>query len=341
MDRCLVLARKGAGLVAPNPMVGAVIVHEGVCIGEGFHHRFGGPHAEVLAIDRVRDPELLRRARLYVNLEPCSHHGKTPPCVDRILECGIPRVVVGQKDPNPKVAGRGIRALRNAGVDVLEGVRERRALDLNRRFNTYHTAHRPYIVLKWAQTADGIMDLNRHTERHDGIFWISRPATKKWVHSLRSRESAILVGAATAQNDNPRLDTREFAGKSPLRVVLEGNITLSNDLRLFNDGQPTLLFQYPGMRNVGGKETERFEVPAGEDMISHALNSLYDKKIVSVLVEGGMWTLQRFIDAGLWDEAYVIQSSRILSAGRKAPRLPIPPIRTLAYGRDTIHHFKK
>lgn len=341
MHRCLQLAQNGAGHVAPNPMVGAVIVHGEMIIGEGYHRAYGGPHAEVNAINRATRNDLLPRSTLYVNLEPCSHYGKTPPCVDLILSKKIPRVVIGQRDPNPKVAGRGIHKLRESGVEVIEGILESEALELNRRFNLFHTRKRPYIILKWAQSADGVMDIHRNTDTPEGVFWISRPETKKWVHQLRSREAAILAGAQTVLNDDPKLDVRTFAGRSPLRVVLGGDTGLPGDRKLFTDGHPTLVFQNPGAHGFAGESIERFEVPPHEDMLTAALNTLYDKKIVSLLVEGGIWTLQRFIDQQLWDEAYIIRSERYLGSGRLAPRMMVAPISTQKYGRDIIHRFLK
>ena len=341
MYRCLQLAQNGVGRVAPNPMVGAVIVHDEKIIGEGYHRAYGGPHAEVNAISRVSQDDLLSRSTLYVNLEPCSHFGKTPPCVDLILSKKIPRVVIGQRDPNPKVAGRGIHKLRESGVEVIEGILEPKSLELNRRFNLFHTHNRPYIILKWAQSADGVMDIHRHTDTPEGVFWISRPQTKKWVHQLRSREAAILVGAQTVLNDDPKLDVREVAGRSPLRVVLGGATELRKDRNLFTDGRPTLVFQNPGPRVFSRESVERFEVSPDEDMITTALNALYHKKILSLLVEGGIWTLQRFIDLKLWDEAYIIMSDRYLGSGRLAPRMPEAPISTQKYGGDIIHRFLK
>ena len=239
MSRCIQLARNGFYGAAPNPMVGAVIVHDGKIIGEGYHVRCGGPHAEVNAVRSVRNPELLKESTIYVSLEPCSHYGKTPPCADLIVEKGIPRVVVGCMDPFAKVAGRGIRKLQEAGIEVTVGVLEAECLALNRRFITFHTHHRPYITLKWAESADGFMDSLRTDYEKEKPYAFSTPYTRMLVHRCRAEHQAILVGRQTALADNPSLNLRMWPGKSPLRLVMDRRGDLPGHLALFNDGAET------------------------------------------------------------------------------------------------------
>lgn len=312
MQRCFRLAQNGLGNVAPNPLVGAVLVHEGTIIGEGYHAQFGGPHAEVMALRNCRQPELLPRATLYVNLEPCSHFGKTPPCADLILEQRIPRVVVCNTDPFPQVAGRGIRKLREAGVEVVTGVCEAEGEYLNRRFFTFHRQQRPFVVLKWAQSADGFLD---GTDAQPAK--ITRPLTDQRVHQWRTQESAILVGYRTALKDNPRLTARLFPGKNPLRVVLDAELALPKTLHLFTDGEPTLALNV----QKNGHEAAVKYIQTEADTPAQWLQALYTENISSVLVEGGARTLNRFIEAGLWNEARIITGSIHLGQGVAAPAL--------------------
>ncbi|HKL39773.1 MAG TPA: bifunctional diaminohydroxyphosphoribosylaminopyrimidine deaminase/5-amino-6-(5-phosphoribosylamino)uracil reductase RibD, partial [Cryomorphaceae bacterium] len=283
MERCLKLAQNGFGRVAPNPMVGCVIVKNDVIIGEGFHRAFGEAHAEVNAINSVKNSDDLKQSTLYVSLEPCSHQGKTPPCADLIIQSGIPRVVIAQSDPNPAVSGKGIEKLSEAGIAITTGVLEESAKELNRRFRTFHEKKRPYIILKWAMTADGYMDSVRKADKQ-GIFWISSPETKKLVHKWRSEEGAILIGKRTLEVDDPSLDTRDYFGKNPLRVVLVGEKELSRNRRLLTDGNPTLIIgkHQDGFEN----EAVEFELPPGEDLAEAALTSLYERNINSVIIEG-------------------------------------------------------
>ena len=291
MRRCIELAKLGMGHTAPNPMVGAVIVHEGKIIGEGYHHRYGEAHAEVNAIRSVTDVELLKSSTIYVSLEPCSHYGKTPPCADKIIEMGIPRVVVGSTDPHDKVNGKGIEKLRNAGIEVVTGVLEEECDYLNRRFFTYHRQHRPYIILKWAQTEDGYMDIDRN-QNPDGKYWLTRPETGVLVHKWRSEEQAILIGYNTYENDRPQLTTRHYPGNSPKRYIMAQ--------------QPDSLSPIDGFTLLP------------EDL-STVMEQLYDERILSVIVEGGRKTLDRFIGAGLWDEARILTAPVRWGAGTPAP----------------------
>ena len=291
--RCIELARNGLGNVQPNPMVGAVIVCDGQIIGEGYHQRYGEPHAEVNAINSVTDKELLRKSTIYVSLEPCSHYGKTPPCADKLIEMGFPRVVIGSNDPNEKVNGKGIAKLKAAGIDVTVGILKDECDELNKRFFTYHLKRRPYIILKWAQTADGYMDIDR-IANPDGKYWITNDKVKVLTHRWRSEEQAILIGYNTYVNDHPQLTTRLWPGKSPARFIACRNPETA---------QPIEGFAFVP------------EEPAG------ALQRLYDEKIQSVIIEGGRKTLDRYIASGLWDEARVLTGNQTWGAGTKAPSL--------------------
>ena len=303
MRRALELARHGELDASPNPMVGAVIVDpSGRIIGEGWHRRCGEGHAEVNAVASVKDPSMLRDATMYVTLEPCSHYGKTPPCADMIVEKGIPRVVIGTLDPFAKVSGRGVAKLLAAGVEVSTGMLEDECRELNRKFMTAHRLHRPYITLKWAQSADGYIDGR-----------ISTHVTSVAVHKMRATNDAILIGSGTALADNPTLTTRDFAGKSPVKVVLDRRRRLPADLRLFNDGEVIVLSD---CRNL-----------------SEAMERLYDRGLTSVLVEGGAEILGSFLSEDLWDEIRVEVSPVCIDGKVKAPMLPqtdvIPNIETL------------
>lgn len=310
MKRCLQLAQNGLGYVAPNPLVGAVIVHENKIIGEGFHHAFGQAHAEVEAIQHCKHPELLSQSTLYVNLEPCSHFGKTPPCADLIIANHIPRVVIANKDPFPEVAGRGIEKLKSVGVEVITGIAAHEGEELNRRFFTFHRKKRPYIILKWAQSADGFIDSTTSAPAK-----ISSAETDRLVHEWRTREQAILIGYNTALKDNPKLTARLYPGKNPLRIVWDKNLQLPEYLHLFSDGEPLWVINASKTENRGN--TQYIQADTVEDIA----NRLYEHQIQSIIIEGGANTLQRWIDARLWDEARVITGNMSLGAGVRAPLL--------------------
>ena len=242
MLRAIELARLGMGSVSPNPMVGCVIVHDGVIIGEGYHAEYGKSHAEVIAINRIKNKEFLRDSTLYVTLEPCSHHGKTPPCADFILQSRIPNIVVGTKDPFSKVAGNGIKKLQDGGCNVINGYLEDKCVELNRRFFIFHQKRRPFIVLKWAQTADGYIDTDRTHEQYGRPTWITNDLSRIAVHKMRSDESAILVGTNTARIDNPSLTTREWSGKTPLRLLIDKELALPASLSLLDQRVPTVVY---------------------------------------------------------------------------------------------------
>jgi diaminohydroxyphosphoribosylaminopyrimidine deaminase/5-amino-6-(5-phosphoribosylamino)uracil reductase len=315
MQRCLQLAAHAQGAVAPNPMVGAVVVHQGRIVGEGWHRQLGGPHAEVHAINAVQDRSVLKDSTLYVSLEPCSHHGRTPPCADLIVQHAIPRVVVACRDPNPLVAGQGIQRLRHAGVEVIEDVLRDEALRLNRRFITFHTQQRPYVVLKWAQTADGFVDSLR-TQGQPPLK-ITGPATDVLMHRRRSHEMAIMVGSGTALADDPALTVRHVQGRQPLRVLIDGRLRVPPTAKLLSDGVPTLII------NLHRQATEGTVRYAQVDAISpqNILKVLFAHGGQSVLIEGGPTLQGAFIAAGLWDEAVRITSSTAIRNGLPAPLL--------------------
>ncbi|MGD9556942.1 MAG: bifunctional diaminohydroxyphosphoribosylaminopyrimidine deaminase/5-amino-6-(5-phosphoribosylamino)uracil reductase RibD [Mangrovibacterium sp.] len=319
MFRCIGLARLALGEVAPNPMVGAVIVHDGRIIGEGFHRQFGGPHAEVNAVNAVKDKKLLRKSTLYVSLEPCAHFGKTPPCSDLIIASGIPRVVVGSVDPFAQVAGKGIEKMRAAGIEVEVGVLEKDCLELNRRFFTFHQQKRPYVILKWAQTLDGYLDVDRsYPELFGKPTWISNELSRRLVHRQRTEESAILIGTNTARKDNPSLTVREWTGRQPVRLVLDRRNRLPAHLHVKDGKFPTIVFtekELPASANL-----EFVRVDFHGDLIGQILKTLYERELQSVVVEGGQQLLQSFINGNVWDEAYVYIGHFWFGKGVRAPQ---------------------
>ncbi len=314
--RCLELALLGAGTTAPNPMVGAVLVHDQTIIGEGFTQPYGGAHAEAECIRGV-DPEhkrLIPESTLYVSLEPCAHYGKTPPCTDLILQQGIKKVVIGCGDPFAKVNGKGIAQLRAGGVDVIVGVLEADCKAINRRFFTFHQQQRPYILLKWAQSADGMM-----AGEGGKPVAISSPATNRLVHGWRSREAAIFVGRQTAINDNPQLTTRYWPGKNPVRIVADSNLLLPETLHLFDGTVPTIVIN--SIKELPGT-TARVMVTKGPQYLQTVMRKLAEASLISVLVEGGAQLLNAFIREGLWDEARIITNGRMtIPNGLPAPKL--------------------
>ena len=332
MKRCLELAEMGLGHVAPNPLVGSVIVHEGKVIGEGFHAQYGEAHAEVNAIASVSNQELLKDATIYVNLEPCSHHGKTPPCANLILEKGIGRVVIGQQDPNPKVSGRGIKLLRDNGVEVIDGILESESMWVNRWFNTFFLKDRPYIILKWAESSDGFVDIARSAQERT-INWISHPSTQKLSHSWRAQEPAILVGSRTINQDNPSLTTRAYAGDDPIRIVLEGINAIKEDSKVLTDDKPTLIFN--PLRSELRSNKEWIEVPPSENL-EFVLKILRDRNIQSVIVEGGPKVHDSFYRANLWDEIRMIKSPNSVGTGVRALEVNEAFTEVYKYGQDQI-----
>ncbi len=308
MMRCLQLAVMAEGQTSPNPMVGAVIVYDGKIIGEGYHHRAGEPHAEPNAIASVRDESLLKEATMYVSLEPCSHWGKTPPCADLIVRKGLKRVVIATLDPNPKVAGRGVKILQDAGIEVTVGVLEEEARWLNRRFMTVQEKHRPYVILKWAETEDGIIDVCR-TEKGNGPIRISNSVTKTLNHQVRVEEDAIMVATNTALLDDPHLTVTKWTGKNPVRVLLDRTLRVPADYRIFDSAAKTIVF-YSQQSTVNSqrlmrKNVEYVGVDFNDKIVETILKELAKRNILSIIIEGGAKWLQTVIDSGLWDEARV------------------------------------
>ncbi len=338
MRRCLQLAQQAEGQTAPNPMVGAVLVHNGAIIGEGYHHRCGLPHAEVNAIASVKNPELLPQSTLYVSLEPCSHYGKTPPCAKLIIEKRIPRVVVGMGDPNEKVNGRGIAMLREAGVEVREQVLEQECRWLNRRFITFHTKKRPFILLKWAQTADGFIDKIRENASTPPLR-ISNEVTKTLNHQIRSVESAILIGTNTALLDNPHLTSRKWGGHNPVRVVVDRSLRIPADYRLLDDSAPTIVFNAKKDETIGNIAYVWLDFE--KNIVPQIVDYLYQHELQSVIVEGGRQLLQSFIDLDLWDEARVETSPVTIGNGVKAPNFPMKPTKIELFGENEMSIFSR
>ena len=333
MSRCLQLAQQAEGHTAPNPMVGAVIVCDGVIIGEGYHHRCGEPHAEVNAIRSVNDQNLLMKSTLYVNLEPCSHYGKTPPCAQLIIDKKIPRVVVGMGDPNPKVNGRGIQMLREAGVEVVENVLNQQCQILNKRFVTLYTKKRPFVILKWAQTQDGFIDAWRTTSEIPPLR-ISNEVTKTLNHQIRSIESAILVGTNTALLDNPHLTARKLNTRNPVRMVVDKSLRVPSDYRIYDQTTPTVIFTDKMVENRTNITFVKLDF--SKAIVPQIVGYLYQVNLSSLIVEGGTQLLQAFIDANLWDEVYIETSPEIIGAGVKAPNISMKIIDTKWYDKNKM-----
>ena len=318
MKRCIQLAKNGRLGAPPNPMVGAVIVHNGHIIAEGYHGQCGQAHAEVNAITHVKEQELLKQSIIYVSLEPCSHYGKTPPCANLIVEKGIPKVVIGCKDPFSKVAGRGIAILKEAGCEVVVGVLEKECMELNNAFFTVQLKHRPFITLKWSQSADGYMDELR--ESGTPVI-LSSPYTQMIAHKRRAEHQAIMVGTRTALLDNPSLNVRAWRGPQPLRIVIDRSLKLPRHLYLFDGSHPTLVVtekeeQVPGCFT--------FKVDFSRSILPQVMEELLRRNIQSLLVEGGSKLIQSFMDEGMWDEAFVEHCPRVLGQGIMSPSLINP-----------------
>ena len=321
MQRCIQLARCGEAEAPPNPMVGAVVVCDGRIIGEGYHRRCGGPHAEVNAIGSVKERHLLSRSTIYVSLEPCSHFGKTPPCTDLIIRSGIPRVVVGCTDPFAKVNGSGIKKLQDAGCKVVVGVLEQECRELNRRFFTFHQQHRPWITLKWAQSEDGFIGIDNSQSTLDKRVIFSDDLTQMLVHRLRARHQAILVGTRTALQDNPTLTTRYWPGPNPLRLTIDRHNILPSTLHLMDGSTPTVVYTHESLKEI--------------------LADLYERGIQSLLVEGGAKLLQSFIDEGFWDVARIETAPICLEQGVAAPHLADCQLEEQhSYGRHILQYYR-
>ncbi|MEQ9297640.1 MAG: bifunctional diaminohydroxyphosphoribosylaminopyrimidine deaminase/5-amino-6-(5-phosphoribosylamino)uracil reductase RibD [Cyclobacteriaceae bacterium] len=327
MRRALELATLGRLYASPNPMVGCVIVQKDLIIGEGWHQQYGGPHAEVNAVNSVADAADILGSTVYVTLEPCAHQGKTPPCAELLSSLEPDRVVIATTDSNPKVSGKGISILEDAGIEVIIGVLSDHARRLNRRFFTAFEKNRPYVILKWAQTSDGFIARENYDSK-----WISNASSRKLVHKWRAEEDAILVGYNTAQHDNPSLTTRDWEGKNPIRIVIDPNMELANDGNLFDQTTPTY-------RIVKDQEPQDGTIALPEITPHLILEALVQKDIHSIIIEGGSKTLQQFIDAELWDEARVFVSDVEFGKGISAPRLNRLPNKIEKVFGDQLHYY--
>ena len=337
MQRCVDLAYLGQGNVSPNPMVGCVIVKNGLIIGEGYHSEYGGKHAEIKAIESVIDQKEIENSTVYISLEPCVHHGKTPPCVHELINRKIKTAVIGSRDSNPIVGGKGIESLKRVGIEVIENILEEECRKLNKRFFTFHEKRRPYVILKWAQTSDGYLDKNREVGEK-GVNWISSPESKVLVHKWRSEEQSILVGRNTILNDNPSLTVREISGKNPTRIVIDSQLQLSKDVNIFSKDAPTLVFNRLKNDKTDGVEW----IKISETSTKHILDELFKRNIQSVLVEGGSRTLQYFIIDNVWDEARVIVGDVKFGDGIKAPVMNKVPSRAHQFSNhDTIYYYHR
>lgn len=339
MKRCFQLAECGIGHAAPNPMVGAVIVCDGEIIGEGYHRKCGGPHAEVNAVASVVDKSKLTRSTMYVSLEPCAHWGKTPPCAELIIKHHIPKVVICNVDPFPKVDGRGIQMLKDAGIEVETGVLEDEGWHLNRRFFTFHSKRRPFIILKWAESADNFI-----AGKNGEPIAISTPETIRYVHKMRAEEAGILVGTQTVLNDNPSLTVRHWGGENPIRVVLDRNLSIPVESKCFSDDAQTILItelpdngKYPSNVKIASLPFE--ENGVGLDSL---MNCLYENNVQSLIVEGGAKMLQSFIDADLWDEVRVEQNPRLfIKEGIASPKFIASPEKIEEIDGNIIRFYSK
>jgi len=323
MRRCIQLAKLGAGNVAPNPMVGAVLVYENRIIGEGFHKQYGNAHAEVNCIDTVReeDKHLIQKSEMYISLEPCSHYGKTPPCSDLIIRKKIPKVFIGSKDPFKQVNGRGIQKLEAAGVEVVTGILEKECEELNKRFFNFHNQHQPYIILKWAQTTD-----NKIAGTENKQLKISNKFTNRIVHKWRSEEAAILVGTNTIIVDDPLLTNRLWTGKNPVRLVVDKDLKLSQTHKVFNHDAPTIVFNsHKHLVDVDTRlknEVYFYKLKFEKDLTGQICDACYTLNLQSILVEGGARLLQSFIDNHLYDEVRIITNTEMqIGNGLNAPTI--------------------
>ena len=329
INKCIEIARLAKGKTSPNPMVGSVIVCNGEIIGEGYHENYGKAHAEVNSITSVKNKSLLQKSTLYVNLEPCAHFGKTPPCSNLIIEHKIPKVVIGCVDTFSEVSGNGIAKMEKAGIEVIVGVLEKESRELNKRFFTFHEQKRPYIILKWAKSKDGYIAPQNQTES----FWMTSSESKKLVHKWREEEDTILVGRITAEKDNPSLTVREVEGNNPIRIVIDKDLKLSTDLNLFNSEAETLIFNSVKAEK---KYTNNFIKIDFNNLIKNILKELYKQNIQSVIIEGGNKTLESFIDTNMWDEARIFTTNKELTDGVKDPNIKGEIITETEIGGDKL-----
>jgi len=313
MTRCIKIAKNGLGSTYPNPFVGSVIVYKNQIIGEGFTSKYGGPHAEVNAINSVKDKTLLKNCTIYVTLEPCSHYGKTPPCCDLIISNAFKRVVIGTLDPFAKVNGQGYLNLLKNGIDVTLGILENECKELNRRFITFHKEKRPYIILKWAQTEDGYMGHN------DVQKWITNKFSKQLVHQWRTEEQAILIGKKTTLIDNPQLNSRLWYGNNPLRITIDKNLAIPRHFNIYDKSTPTIIFNQ--IEDLDEENLKLIKIDFKQNIIPQILNYLYRHNFQSLIIEGGSDTIKKFIDMNLWDEARILSSDAFWNEGILAPKV--------------------
>jgi len=318
IKRCIELAKLGLGNTYPNPLVGSVIVYKGEIIGEGYHKKCGEAHAEVNAVNSVKDKSLLKHSTIYVNLEPCSHIGRTPACSTMIIANKIPKVVIGSIDTFSKVSGKGIEMLKKAGIDVTVGVLNNECRKLNKRFFTFHEKKRPYIILKWAQTKDGFIDIIRTNKKQQGE-WITNELSRALVHKWRAEESAIMVGTDTANMDNPSLNIREWSGKNPIRITIDRNLRLPKNLNILDDTIKTII--YNEKKNSKYKNTEYIKINFNDNILWEILEDLHSRDIQSIIIEGGEKLLNSFIEQNLWDEARIFTGNKYFKNGVKAPKI--------------------
>ncbi|MGE4513680.1 MAG: bifunctional diaminohydroxyphosphoribosylaminopyrimidine deaminase/5-amino-6-(5-phosphoribosylamino)uracil reductase RibD, partial [Chryseobacterium sp.] len=334
IKRCIELAEKAVGKTYPNPLVGSLIVHNDKIIGEGYHHKAGENHAEINAINSVKDKSLISESTIYVSLEPCAHYGKTPPCALKIKELGFRKVVIGAMDSHDKVNGKGKKIIQGAGIEVVSGVLEKECQNLNKRFFTYHEKKRPYIILKWAESGDGFLDKDFKP------FSISNSLVNQFVHQLRADEHAILIGTQTALNDNPSLTVRNIEGTNPVRILIDFDLKVPRGFNIYNNEAKTIVI------NSIKEEIQdhiHFIKIDKDNFLKKLMNVLYKEQIQSVIIEGGRFTLQQFIDEEFWDEAIVIKNENLkLENGTKAPLIPShnKPVRSEKF-RDNIIEFYK
>jgi len=336
MNRCFHLAKNGLGNVSPNPLVGAVIVANDRIIGEGWHNKFGGAHAEVNAFESVgkEHHHLLPESTLYVNLEPCNHHGKTPPCVDLLLEKKIPRVVISTVDSNPLVGGMGIKKLRENGVHVEIGILKEEGRSLNKRFFTFIEEKRPYVILKWAQTLDGLFAKNTSKQT-----WITTEMSRRIVHKWRSEEDAILIGKNTLTVDKPKLNNRYFsAEKQPIRIVISAKVPQLRNYHFFDESQPSVIINSETESIENHMQYWQFDF--NRNLLINILERLYKEKVQSVIIEGGAYTLQQFLDENLWDEARILTGIEAFDEGKQAPTIKGTIIDHFHVDSDMVTYYK-
>jgi len=340
MQRCIELAYNGLGNTYPNPLVGSVIVCGNKIIGEGYHTKSGKAHAEINAINSVKDKSLLKKSTLYVNLEPCSHYGKTPPCAKKIAELGIPKVVIGTIDTSDKVKGKGVQILRNAGVEVITGVLEKEAREINKRFFTFHEKKRPYIILKWAQTADGYLAPDKDIRQNIEPFWITGKNERTLVHKWRTEEQAILIGRKTLEYDNPKLNVRFWYGNNPVPFIIGNNIDFNFKYNLLEREENINIFTKK-IYSETPRNTNIYQLFDEENITKQIIDYLYSLKIQSIIVEGGAFTHKNFIESNLWDEARVFIGKKFFGKGVKIPDINKKHIKKQINFRDSTLFYIK